>query len=372
MACEASGRRLRVAVLFGGRSGEHEVSVASARSVVANLDPEKYDVMLLGITKDGRWQLPAESQKALTEGPARAPGASAILPADYHAGGILRLGGNGSPSTAPIDVVIPVLHGTYGEDGTVQGLLDLAGLPYVGAGVLGSAVGMDKVVMKTLFRAAGLPVPDFVSFKRHEWQADPDSLRKRIAEELGYPCFVKPANLGSSVGISKVCDETELDAAIDLAAEYDLKVIVERSVQNAHELECGVLGNDDPQASVVGEVIPSRDFYSYEAKYIDDKSEVIIPADLPEDLSEQIRALSVRAFQVAECAGLARVDFLVTRDTHEVFVIEINTLPGFTQISMYPKLWEASGVSYRELIDRLIELALEHHAQRESLRTSYT
>ena len=268
-------------------------------------------------------------------------------------------------------MVFPVLHGPYGEDGTVQGLLELTGLPYVGAGVLGSAVGMDKVVMKALFRAAGLPVADSVDFRRREWRADAATIAVRVAAEIGYPCFVKPANLGSSVGISKVHRPQDLAAAVDLAAEYDLKILVERSVEDAHEIECSVLGNHDPQASVIGEVIPSREFYSYEAKYVDDASDLIIPAELPEDVSNQVREMAVTAFRAVDCAGLARVDFLVTRGSQEIFLSEINTLPGFTKISMYPKLWEASGLSYPELLDRLIQLALERHAERGDLRTTY-
>lgn len=367
-----SGDRLNVAVIFGGRSGEHEVSLASARSVVANLDPDKYNVRLMGITKEGRWLIPGESQRALIDGLANVPGTPAMISADHNSDQLLRITDSGVENAGRIDVVFPVLHGPYGEDGTVQGLLELAGLPYVGAGVLGSAVGMDKVVMKTLFRAAGLPTADCVHFQRREWAADGEAITARIAEEIGFPCFVKPANLGSSVGITKVRTVPDLRGAVNLAAEYDVKVLVERSVENAHEIECSVLGNEDPEASVIGEVIPSREFYSYEAKYLDGDSVLIIPATLPEDVSQRIRDLAIAAFRCVDCAGLARVDFLVTRDTHEVFVSEINTLPGFTEISMYPKLWEASGLRYSELLDRLIALALERHAERNGLRTTYT
>ena len=371
MSSQQANGRLHVAVLFGGRSGEHEVSVASARSVVRNLDPDKYDVTLIGITKTGQWVLPEDAQRALTEG----PGSVASLPvhalADYGAG-IVRPGDNGLIRLNQVDVVFPVLHGTYGEDGTVQGLLELAGLPYVGAGVLGSAAGMDKVIMKALFLAEGLQSADSIHFKRRDWEADRQGILTCVADEIGFPCFVKTANLGSSVGISKVKTPDELAPAIDLAAEFDLKVLVEESVENAREIECSVLGNDEPRASVLGEIIPSREFYSYEAKYVDDASGQIIPADLPDDVTEEIRDMATRAFKAVDCAGLARVDFLVRRDDNEVFISEINTLPGFTQISMFPKLWEASGLPYPKLLDEVIRLALERHAERASLRTSYT
>lgn len=371
MTGNSNGGRLHVAVIFGGRSGEHEVSLASARSVVENLNPDRYSVTLLGITKEGRWMVPQESAKALTEGLDSAGGVRAMIPADHNSRSLVTVGDHSLEPGEPIDVVFPVLHGPYGEDGTVQGLLELAGLPYVGAGVLGSAVGMDKAIMKTLFVAAGLPVAEFICFKQRDRDRDPEGIVRRITDEIGFPCFVKPANLGSSVGISKVHVEADLEAAIDLAAQYDVKVLVERSIENAHEIECSVLGNDEPQASVIGEVIPSREFYSYEAKYVDDASELIIPAALPEDVSERIRGMAIGAFKAVDCAGLARVDFLVTRDTHEVFVSELNTIPGFTEISMYPKLWEASGLSYSGLLDRLIELALERHAERAGLKTTY-
>ena len=371
MSSQPSHDRLHVAVLFGGRSGEHEVSVASARSVVANLDPAKYDVTLIGITKTGQWVLPEDGQRALDEGPGSVP-ALPVHALAHHGAGILRAEAGALTTLNPVDVVFPVLHGTYGEDGTVQGLLELAGLPYVGAGVLGSSAGMDKVIMKALFLAEGLPSADAVHFKRRDWEAGRDAILSRIADELGFPCFVKPANLGSSVGISKAKNPTDLAAAIDLAAEFDLKVLVEQSVENAREIECSVLGNDQPRASVLGEIIPSREFYSYEAKYVDDASGQIIPADLPGDVTEQVRDMAVRAFKAVDCAGLARVDFLVRRDDNEVFISEINTLPGFTKISMFPKLWEASGLPYPELLDEAIRLALERHRERACLRTSYT
>lgn len=370
MVSEVPGRPLHVAVLFGGRSGEHEVSLASARSVVANLDPEKYRVTLIGITQEGRWLLPAQGVRALEEGLNAAESVPALLSADHDSRRLLAAA-SAAPVGEPIDVVFPVLHGPYGEDGTVQGLLELAGLPYVGAGVLGSAVGMDKVTMKVLFVSAGLQTPKFIHFRAHHWEQDPGGVQERIGDEIGFPCFVKPANLGSSVGITKVHGPRELVAALEVGFSYDLKVVVERSVENAREVECSVLGNDQLEVSVPGEVIPSREFYSYEAKYLDDASELIIPARLPAEITRRVQEMAVRAFEVTDCAGMARVDFLVQRETDEVFISEINTIPGFTRISMYPKLWEASGIGYRELLDRLIQLALERHEQRARLRTSY-
>jgi D-alanine-D-alanine ligase len=340
--------------------------------VVANLDPVKYDVSLVGITKEGKWLQGAEGATALPEGPTVSEGAPAILPADHGQGAVLHRTATGLTAGERVDVVFPVLHGPYGEDGTVQGLLELAGLPYVGAGVLGSAVGMDKAVMKTLFRAAGLPVTDWVVLQRREWGADREACTQRVAEAIGFPCFVKPANMGSSVGISRADNAQELGPAVDAAAEFDLKVLVEGAVPQPREIECAVLGNHEPRASVLGEVVPSRDFYSYEAKYVDDASELIIPAELPQELADRVRGMAVAAFRAVDCAGMGRVDFLVRKDTGEVFLNEINTLPGFTAISMYPKLWQASGLSYGELLDRLVELALERHAERASLRTSYT
>jgi len=270
-----------------------------------------------------------------------------------------------------VDVVFPVVHGTYGEDGTVQGLLELADLPYVGAGVMASAVAMDKAIMKDVLRSHGLPVVDHVVVKRSSWEADPAPVRAQVAGSIGYPCFVKPANLGSSVGISKAHSEQELDAAIELAAQYDRKILVEKCVEQAREIEVSVLGNDDPIASAPGEIIPSREFYDYAAKYLDNASELLIPAPLDPETSDQIRQLAIDAYLAFDCAGMARVDFLLSRATGELFIGEVNTIPGFTAISMYPKLWEASGIPYPELIDRLIELALERHAEKQRTRTTY-
>jgi D-alanine-D-alanine ligase len=360
-----STRRIRVGILFGGESGEHEVSLASARSVLAALDPDRYEAIMIGITKGGRWLPAAASQALLAAGgspseapaaePAEAPGAALTaheerLPAAFAVGGA-------------VDVVFPVLHGPRGEDGTVQGLLELARVPYVGAGVLGSAVGMDKIMMKGAFMQAGLPVCRWLGLTRHEWRKDPFAVQERVATELGFPCFAKPANLGSSVGITKVHGPEELPRALDIAAALDRRVIVEAGV-DGRELECSVLGNDEPRASVVGEVVPHREFYDYEAKYTDGQSDIIIPAEIPVALADEVRRLAVAAFRAIDAAGLARVDFFLERATGRLLVNEINTIPGFTRWSVYPKLWEASGLDYPALLDELIRLALERSAER--------
>lgn len=365
--------KLRIGVIFGGRSGEHEISLRSARSVVAAIDRSKYDVTLIGIDHAGRWRLLAESEfAALTAGPPRAlhgEGARiSIPPVPADADGIPSAPADGAPP--PLDVVFPVLHGPYGEDGTIQGFLDLADLPYVGAGVLGSAVGMDKDVQKRLLRDAGLPLLPFVTLSRAHVDRTPDA-PANAARGLGYPVFVKPANLGSSVGVSKVDAPGALTAAVDLALSFDNKILIERGI-TAREIECAVLGNDDPQASIAGEIVANDGFYSYEAKYIDPDGAVLhIPAQISDDLAERVRNLAVRVFQVLDCAGMARVDFLLDRDSDELFVNELNSIPGFTTISMYPKLWEQSGIAYPELVDRLIALALERHAARRRLRKTY-
>jgi len=362
-------KKIRLGILFGGRSGEHDVSLTSAASLLKALDPAKYEVVPIGITRQGRWLLGSAADKLL---PGVLKNGQPVTPSvDPTGPGLIPLP---SVSRAPrgrrpaVDVIFPVLHGTFGEDGTVQGLLELAGIPYVGAGVLGSAVGMDKDVMKRLFRDAGLPVVPWIVILRREWGEERPRVRKRIEKEIGYPLFVKPANLGSSVGISKVRRARELAPALNLAAQYDRKILIEEAV-DAREIECSVLGNDRPEASVPGEVVPVNEFYDYEAKYIKEGSELIIPAKLTKRQSATVQRLAVGAFQAVECAGMARVDFLMERKTGKVFVNEINTIPGFTPISMYPKLWEASGISYPKLIDRLVALALARH--REKRRTRY-
>lgn len=364
-------RRLNVALIFGGKSGEHEVSLRSAASVLKALDPEKYQVIPIGITKEGQWrsaaQLDSPGFAEILEG-----GRPALLAAEPAEKPQLQIRSTNQHlmRLADIDVVFPVLHGTYGEDGTIQGLLEMANIPYVGAGVLGSAVGMDKDVMKRLLLEAGIPTAAFISFLDSQWAKQPNKICGEIETKLGYPCFIKPANMGSSVGISKAKNLDELCAAIDLASRFDRKIIVEQFV-DGQEIECSVLGNDEPQASIPGEIVPCHEFYDYDAKYVDDRSELIIPARLTPEVTEQVRKLAVKTFLMAECSGMARVDFFVERGSHQVMVNEINTLPGFTSISMYPKLWEASGLSYAQLLDKLIELALERHRSRQAKQTSY-
>jgi D-alanine-D-alanine ligase len=362
-------RRIRVGVLFGGRSGEHEVSLVSAASVIGALDHAKYEVVPIGISREGRWHMGFGSRGPLSEVLKKG---QAVIPSADPSGPkfIARDQQEGTKRVRGVDVIFPVLHGTFGEDGTLQGLLELAGIPYVGAGVLASSAGMDKDVMKRLFRDASLPVVDWVVVLRSEWKQNPARLRKLIESKLGYPLFVKPANLGSSVGISKVRDRPELARALDLAAAYDRKVIVEKGL-DAREIECSVLGNDKPEASVPGEIIPVNEFYDYEAKYVKEGSELIIPAKLSRVQTSCVRDLALRAFSAVDCAGMARVDFLLDRPSGKLFVNELNTIPGFTPISMYPKMWEASGLPYPALLDRLIELALERHREKEQTRYDY-
>jgi D-alanine-D-alanine ligase len=367
-------KKIRVAVIFGGRSGEHEVSLVSARGIMAAIDKDKYEVLPIGITKEGRWIASGDPMRALQSGMAEGESRPAALLGDPSQRGLIRLEEEGqglrAARLAEVDVIFPVLHGPYGEDGTVQGLLELANLPYVGAGVLGSALGMDKIVQKTVLRAHGLPVADFTPVSRKEWEQDPEAAIERILETLGCPCFVKPANLGSSVGITKVHDPQELPAALNVAARYDRKILVEEAI-DAREIEVSVLGNDEPIASVPGEIIPCNEFYDYAAKYIADDSELLVPAPIADGLTRRIQDMAVQAYKVIDCAGMARVDFFLERGTYKVYVNELNTIPGFTPISMYPRLWQASGISYTELIDRLIELALERHRDKSRSATSY-
>ncbi|MBI3661870.1 MAG: D-alanine--D-alanine ligase, partial [Acidobacteria bacterium] len=353
-------KRLRVGVLFGGRSGEHEVSLASAASVIRALDPERYEAVPIGISKDGRWLVGTGAQKMLPE--VLKGGQRVVLPADPNVGSLVPLGEN-TGGALRVDVVFPVLHGTFGEDGTVQGLLELAGLPYVGAGVLGSAVGMDKDLQKRLFKQAGLPVGDFVAILRSEWEKRPDAVLRAITKKLKYPMFVKPATLGSSVGMTKVKKWDELPAAMDLAAEFAQKILVERGIKG-REIEVSVLGNEEPQASVPGEIVPHREFYDYTAKYLEDGTKLVIPAKLSKAQVKKFQDFAIRAFQCVECLGMARVDFFLEKRSGKILLNEINTIPVFTSISMYPKLWEASGISDRELIDRLIDLALAQHNEK--------
>ena len=414
--------KLRVGVLFGGRSGEHEVSLLSAASVLKAIDPKKYEITPIGITKEGRWVTSSDATRLLAGQSRSAPrtlragdpettasaavlarGESVIVPpvpSESKTGALvpfetdaqsLELHASTAPtSTLSLDVIFPVLHGTFGEDGTIQGLFELAGIAYVGSGVLGSATGMDKDIMKRLFAAAKLPITKHVTFLRYEWEASPKKTIAKIEAALRYPLFVKPANLGSSVGITKAHDRKELTPAIKLAASYDRKIVVEQAVGGsasrnrkktgkARELEVGILGNDNPQASVVGEIVPGKEFYDYEAKYLSEGSDLIIPAKLTKKQTKEVQQMAIAAFRACDCSGLARVDFLMepisksgpnAGKAGRIYLNEINTMPGFTSISMYPKLWAASGIAYPELIDRLIALALERRAEKD--RTSYS
>ena len=395
-------KKLRVGVLFGGRSGEHEVSLLSAASVLHAIDKEKYEVVPIGITKDGRWLTSADAENLLTgklvleprqlragdpdtTSPAAvlARGEAVVVPPEpvHRQTGLVpfqtdaALMRRASDRAINVDVIFPVLHGTFGEDGTIQGLLELADIPYVGAGVLGSAAGMDKDIMKSLFIAAGLPIVKHVTILRSAWESDRKSTQKLIEKKLKYPVFVKPANLGSSVGISKAHDRKELGPAIEEAAKFDRKIVIEQGVGGnkgkAREIECSVLGNNNPAASVPGEIVPGKEFYDYTAKYLDEGSQLIIPAKLSKAQTKTIQELGVKAFQAVDCSGLARVDFLMEpggssgKSGGKIYLNEINTMPGFTSISMYPKLWAASGLGYADLIDRLIQLALERHTDKK-------
>ncbi|MFQ5410096.1 MAG: D-alanine--D-alanine ligase family protein [Anaerolineales bacterium] len=367
-------RKVRVGILFGGRSGEHEISLMSARSVRRAIDTDKYDVTLIGITKDGKWIGGDDPLQALESGMADAP--ERVLLGDPRRRALMQIdpqeGGNAVTlsSVAELDVLFPVLHGTFGEDGTVQGLFELADMAYVGAGVVGSAVGMDKGVFKRVMQAIGVPVLPFVTIRRSAFERDPGGTLSEVEAVLAYPVFVKPANLGSSVGISKANDVDELVAALREAARWDRRIVVEQGI-DAREIEVSVLGNDDPVASVAGEVVPQREFYDYEAKYVTDDSELLIPAPISAAQLAELQAIAIRAYRAIDCGGMARVDFLLDRTSGELWLNELNTLPGFTKISMYPKLWEASGLNYPDLIDRLIELALERKADRDRTERSF-
>ncbi|MFL6231143.1 MAG: D-alanine--D-alanine ligase family protein [Pyrinomonadaceae bacterium] len=373
--------KIRIGVIFGGRSGEHEVSVRSARSVIEAIDREKYDVIPLAITKEGHWLSPADSMGLLpAETARRVPEKmggrkeSLTIVGDPSRAGLVALGAEGRrTSSLPFDVIFPVLHGTYGEDGTLQGLLEMAGVPYVGCGVLASACGMDKVMMKALFERAGLPVCRYTWFARSEWERDRQRVARRVARQLGFPSFVKPANLGSSVGISKAVDAQTLEAAIDLAARYDRRVIVEEGL-DAREIECAVLGNDEVEASLPGEYVV-RDargaFLDYTEKYANTGHvEFTVPAPLPKSLVKRVQRLAVEAFKSVDGAGLARVDFFLRRDTKELLLNELNTLPGLTDVSGYPQMWAATGRPFSAVIDRLVELAFERHRDKSRNATS--
>ncbi len=373
-------RRIRVGVLFGGRSSEHEVSLMSARSVLDALDRDKYEIVQIGITKQGQWLIARDAVDRLIE----SAGTTGALEGDIEGTAPVTLlaepgrGGELVPAEIdvalpvkarldrPLDVIFPLIHGQSGEDGALQGLLELGGVAYVGAGVLGSAVGMDKAIAKAIWHAGGIPIRPHLVFKVSEWRSDAARLKGEVASQIGFPCFVKPANSGSSIGISKVHALEELEAAIEAAFQYDVKLLIETAI--VRELECAVLGNDAPEASVVGEIIPGHEFYDYEDKYFDDKVELVLPADLPDETATQVRQLAVAAFVAIDADGMGRVDFFLDDETGQIYINEINTIPGFTQMSMYPRLWEASGVSFSALCDRLIELAIERNRERRALR----
>jgi len=358
--------RTRVLVLFGGQSGEHDVSLRSAQTVMRALDPSRYDIVQVGITREGHWLTGGDPMAALTAesplfqlGP-NAAGNRAEVPVASEPTDALP-----AVMSGHVDVVFPVLHGPMGEDGTVQGMLELSGIPYVGSGVLGSAVAMDKAIAKTILTQAGIPQGRWIIVLRHEWERDPDSIAARIANEIGFPCFTKPANMGSSVGIAKVHDASELADAISQAARFDRRIVVEQGI-DARELEISVLGNDDPVASVVGEIVPSREFYDYEAKYLDDGSELLVPAPIDPEVQTEVQRIAIEAFRALDLAGMARVDFFIERGTNRLFLNEVNTIPGFTSISMYPMLWEATGMPITELVDRLVSLAVERRRERRT------
>jgi D-alanine-D-alanine ligase len=391
----------RVGILFGGRSGEHEVSLLSAASVLNAIDKEKYEVVPIGITKDGRWLTSEHAENLLTgklvieprhlragdpetTSPAAviARGEAVVVPPEpvQRRSGLVPFQSDAGPMRRAsdrainVDVIFPVLHGTFGEDGTIQGLLELADIPYVGAGVLGSAAGMDKDIMKSLFIAAGIPIVKHVTVLRSAFENDPKKVQKLMESKLTYPVFVKPANLGSSVGISKAHNRKELGPAIEEAAKFDRKIVIEQGVggkkEKAREIECSVLGNDEPVASIPGEIVPGKEFYDYAAKYVDEGSQLIIPAKLTKTETKKVQDLAVAAFQAVDCSGLARVDFLMDPKTRKIYLNEINTMPGFTAISMYPKLWAASGLAYTDLIDRLIQLGIERH--QDKMKNQYS
>jgi D-alanine-D-alanine ligase len=371
-------QRLRIGILFGGRSGEHEVSLLSAASVISALDPEKYEAVPIGISKDGRWLAGTAAHKMLPppgEGAHGKPalgevlrtGESVMLSADPNVAALVPAD-HSQADAVHVDVVFPVLHGTFGEDGAVQGLLDLGGLPYVGSGVLGSAVGMDKDVQKRLFLQAKLPVGDYLAIPRAEWEKSNETVRREIRKRFRFPVFVKPATLGSSVGMTKAHDAKELAAAMNLAAEFAQKIMVERAIRG-REIEVSVLGNDDPRVSIPGEIMPHREFYDYAAKYLEEGTRLMIPAKLTSAQIKKFQDYAVKAFRTLDLLGMARVDFFLENRTGKILLNEVNTIPGFTSISMYPKLWEATGLPYRALLDRLIELALAQHRERQ--RTKY-
>jgi D-alanine-D-alanine ligase len=364
-------QKIKVGVLFGGRSAEHEVSLVSAASIINALDKNKYDILPIGITKEGRWLTAVNAVQLLRDHAPLDNLPEHVLLPDPRKQSLVNISTAFPQAAQHLDVIFPVIHGTYGEDGTIQGLFELADIPYVGAGVLGSAVGMDKVIAKQLLERAKIPVTSGVWFLYSDFTKNSKKYIAEIEKKLRYPCFVKPPNQGSSVGITKAHNRKELIAAIGLAGQYDRKILVEKAILNPREIEVSVLGNDEPEVSVAGEIIPSNEFYDYDAKYVDGKSRAIIPAKLPNHVVKKIQRCALSAFKILNCAGMARIDFLIQKNG-KVFLNEINTIPGFTSISMYPKLWEASGVAYADLLDKLIHLAIERHEQKRQLTTLYS
>ncbi|RJR32127.1 D-alanine--D-alanine ligase [Candidatus Parcubacteria bacterium] len=363
-------KKINVGVIFGGRSGEHEVSIVSAQAVMKAFDKSKYNVIPVGITKQGVWLSGAEAVKFLKKGIKKIVTKTVLAP-DATERGLMKVSRNKVSFNQKLDVVFPVLHGTYGEDGTVQGLFELANIPYVGAGVLGSAVGMDKVIQKEIFKQNNLPIVKYVWFLKSDWQKGRANILRLIEKKLKYPVFVKPVNLGSSVGISKARNRAELVPAVKLAAKFDRKIIVEKSAGNIREIEVAVLGNDHPESTVPGEIIPSNEFYDYNAKYIDGKSQAIIPARLPRSVIKKVRETAVAAYRCLDLSGMSRVDFFVLKGSNKLILNEVNTIPGFTSISMYPKLWQATGLSYKKLLDKLINFAIIRHKEKNKLKTSF-
>ena len=361
--------KIRIGIIFGGRSGEHDVSLVSAASIMKALDKDKYEIIPIGVTRTGVWLTDVTTEMmekySKTKDKDALKGArKVVFSSDTENKGLIALNENGKNEMIKLDVVFPINHGTYGEDGTLQGMLDQADMPYVGCGVIASAAGMDKTIAKKLFKDSGLAIAPYVEILRCDWRSNPEDSIKVMEKDIGYPCFVKPVNSGSSVGITKAHNKDEFKKAMNEACKYDRKILIEKAI-NAREIEVSVMGNDHPKASLPGEIVPCNEFYDYSAKYIDDKSKLEIPAKLPEDLIEKIRESAVKAYKSLDGAGLARVDFFVEKGTNNIIINEINTLPGFTSISMYPKLWEATGLPYSQLLDKLIELAMERYKDKQ-------
>ncbi len=361
--------KIRIGVIFGGRSGEHDVSLVSAASIMKALDKDKYEIIPIGVTRTGVWLTDVTTEMmekySKTKDKSALKGArKVVFNSDTENRGLIALNDNGKNELIKLDVVFPINHGTYGEDGTLQGMLDQADMPYVGCGVIASAAGMDKTIAKKLFKDSGLAIAPYIEILRCDWRYDPNESIKLMEKKIGYPCFVKPVNSGSSVGITKAHNKEEFKKAMNEACKYDRKILIEKAI-NAREIEVSVMGNDHPKASLPGEIVPCNEFYDYSAKYIDDKSRLVIPAKLPEDLINKIRESAVTAYKSLDGAGLARVDFFVEKETNNIIINEINTLPGFTSISMYPKLWEATGLPYSQLLDQLIDLAMERYKDKQ-------